>query len=333
MEEIWKVIKDSDGHYFISNLGRLKREEYEFINKMGKRFHRESFIKDNGNYNKYNGYCYYRYRGREGETVKISIHRLVALYFVENPNPQDYTQVNHIDGNKTNNKANNLEWCNERLNMEHASKHGLINRESEKRKEQAKENIKKAQEKVTKLYAKYDRDGNLIEIIKGTKHFEDSISLRRLTYKGYTYRSCEILIEKYGEVPNKIDAYRSFEVAFKSRKKYIEYTAEGEIKEYFKIKDLPISRDVLWFAFNHDIPDMINGSKWDIVKTDFPFPSTRKYKTQSVSALDDEGNVKFVFPSVKEALQFLKIKGANKFFDSIKLHEKYKGYYWVRNNA
>lgn len=333
MEEIWKVIEDSDGHYFISNLGRLKREEYEFVDKANKKQYRNSYIKDGGCLNKYNGYYYYSYRNNKGLHNHMSVHRLVAIHFINNPCPEKYDQVNHLDGNKANNIFSNLEWCNERLNMKHASKHGLINRDSEKRKIQSKANIKKAQEKVTKSYAKYDKNGNLIEIVKGVKHSDDCISIRRLTYKEYTYRSCEILIEKYGEVPNKIDAYKSFEVACKSRKKYIEYTADGKIKEYFKIKDLPISRDTLWFAFNHDIPDIINGSKWDIIKTDFPLPSTRKYKTQSVSALDDEGNVKFVFSSMKEALQFLKIKGANNFYDSIRLHKKYKGYYWVRNNA
>ena len=226
MEEIWKVIKNSDGHYFISNLGRLKREEYEFVDSANKRQHRDSYVKEKGCLNKRNGYYYYHFRDNKGSHNSTSVHRLVAIHFVDNPLPEEYDQVNHLDGNKANNIFSNLEWCNEKLNMEHASKHGLINRDSGKRKEQAKENIKKAQEKVTKFYAKYDRDGNLVEIIKGTKHFEDSISIRRLTYKGYTYRSCEILIEKYGEVPNKIDAYKSFDVTCKSRKKYIEYTAD-----------------------------------------------------------------------------------------------------------
>lgn len=331
MKEIWKLIQDSDGHYFISNLGRLKRDKYSFLDKKGKQVYRKSFIKNEGNYNKHNGYCYYCYRDYNGKTTKKSVHRLVASHFIENKKPGIYDQINHIDGVKTNNKADNLEWCDQKLNMKHASEHGLINRISEQRKEQAKINLKKAQEKVTKSYAKYDRNGNLIEIINGTQCSDGCISVKRLTYKGYTYRSCEKLIEKHGEIPNKIDAGRSFIAANKGRKKYVEHTVNNEIKEYIRLKDLPIDRECLWFAFNHDIPDIINGSTWDIVQVDFVLPSVRKYKTQSISALDDKGNIKLTFSSIKEALKFLNIKGANKFYDSIKQKEKYKGYYWVKD--
>ena len=50
-----------------------------------------SIIKNNKNYN-------------------LRVHKLVANAFI--PNPNNYEQINHIDGNKTNNKVNNLEWCN-----------------------------------------------------------------------------------------------------------------------------------------------------------------------------------------------------------------------------
>jgi len=54
-----------------------------------------------------------------------TLHRLVADHFVYNPNPKDYTQVNHIDGDRWNNSAGNLEWVSPKQNMRHAYSTGL----------------------------------------------------------------------------------------------------------------------------------------------------------------------------------------------------------------
>jgi len=66
-----------------------------------------------------------------GKNKKIMIHRLVGLHFIHNPGNKP--QINHIDGNKSNNHHSNLEWCTGKENIEHAVKTGLFM--SEKRKQ------------------------------------------------------------------------------------------------------------------------------------------------------------------------------------------------------
>lgn len=52
-------------------------------------------------------------------------HRLIAMAFVENSNPEQFNIVNHLDGNKLNNKPENLEWTDVSGNTKHATKKGL----------------------------------------------------------------------------------------------------------------------------------------------------------------------------------------------------------------
>lgn len=63
---------------------------------------------------------------KNGKIVRKNVHRLVATMFVKNPKPHIYTQVNHIDGNKKNNHAENLEWVTASENVRHAHITGLV---------------------------------------------------------------------------------------------------------------------------------------------------------------------------------------------------------------
>lgn len=56
---------------------------------------------------------------------RYKVHRLVAEHLVPNPNPSLYTQVNHIDGDRSNNAASNLEWVTSSQNVKHAYSTGL----------------------------------------------------------------------------------------------------------------------------------------------------------------------------------------------------------------
>ena len=62
--------------------------------------------------------------GTDGKRTTISVHRLVAITFMD---LQDGLQVNHRDGDKLNNSLSNLEWCTQEDNMKHAHRTGLIN--------------------------------------------------------------------------------------------------------------------------------------------------------------------------------------------------------------
>lgn len=100
MQEIWKYIEGTNKRYMVSNLGNVRTL-----------CHKEPRLLTITT--QASGYKYVMLQINK-KSVNFRLHRLVAMAFV--PNPCGYKEVNHIDGNKANNNADNLEWCTRAYN-------------------------------------------------------------------------------------------------------------------------------------------------------------------------------------------------------------------------
>ena len=132
MEEIWMPIKGYEGLYDVSNLGRVKRLERTTENSgtySGYSTFKELILKPREN-KKRHGYYEISLKKNKKEK-RFKIHRLVALTFI--PNPDNKPEVNHKDGDKSNNCVDNLEWVTSKENKKHAWETGLQNANHRKR--------------------------------------------------------------------------------------------------------------------------------------------------------------------------------------------------------
>src|SRR5690349_6500610 len=106
IETIWLPITGYEGRYEISDCGKVRNLVSGI--ELKPRFNKQ-------------GYVTAMLYGTDGKPKNKLVHRLVCFAF-NGEAPRDKQDVNHLDGIKSNNIPTNLEWTNDRLNIEHGVK-------------------------------------------------------------------------------------------------------------------------------------------------------------------------------------------------------------------
>lgn len=142
--EVWQDIPGYEGLYQASTYGRVRSTKKYRENNDSIQFLSEKARKGTKNPNGYIGInlC------KNGIVKRHTLHRIIALIFI--PNFFNYSEVNHKDENKLNNRVENLEWCTHKYN----SNYGTRNQRS------AKKRINHPA--IVKPVAQYDIYGNFI---------------------------------------------------------------------------------------------------------------------------------------------------------------------------
>lgn len=117
MQEIWKPIKGFEGSYEVSNLGRIKslpKTIYRIVKAVPTPINVGEYIM------RPHAAPYQMVTLRaNGKPIIRSVHRIVAETFI--PNPNNLPQVNHKNEIKTDNRADNLEWCTPSYNIRYSA--------------------------------------------------------------------------------------------------------------------------------------------------------------------------------------------------------------------
>ena len=165
MEELWDYVPRFKNMVQVSTLGRIKSFYRYSSGKIIQCIDIDCF-----------GYARVRIKGK-----RYKIHRLVAETFI--PNPEDKREVNHKDGNKLNNRADNLEWATRSENQKHAYKIGL-QKSSEKQKQAVS---KWNKENKIKSVHQYKLNGELIKTYKSCYDCSIELNTTNATVSRHCY--------------------------------------------------------------------------------------------------------------------------------------------------
>ena len=180
--EIWKPVKGYENCYEVSDAGRIRSLDRTIVFKDGRKRKFYGQILNTQSTNN-SGYITVGLHDT-GSAKTVLLHRVVAEAFIDNPN--GYEEVNHIDQNKFNNSASNLEWCTHKENVNHGDE------------------IERGAIKQRKSFRQLDMDGNLIRVWNGFKKMQRETGFerksvyeccigKRESYKGYRWEYVEVV--------------------------------------------------------------------------------------------------------------------------------------------
>lgn len=228
--EIWKPTFVNP-YYLISNKGRIRTLDRPIWNVQN-----NSYSIRKGKLlipSKTNSKHYWRVSipseiGNKASRKYYSIHRLVAVAFI--PNPNNLPQINHIDGNKDNNHVENLEWCDNSFNQKHAVATGL----KDISKCSAHCNLRKLTEEqvcfIKSMWNTVDKDKrgekeNFNKIIQQMFELKSPNTIRWIT-KGSTNKFFNQDIVQTTKYQEWVTEYNKLWEAFKSKKTRADYARE-----------------------------------------------------------------------------------------------------------
>lgn len=170
--EIWLPVVGYEGLYAVSNMGRVKSLGN---NKLRKEKILSQILNNNNGYLQLTLY-------KEGKMQTFLVHRLVATAFLENPN--GYRCVNHKNEIKTDNRVENLEWCDDKYNLNYKNAQAkrvastdykafqarrVAHTDYKAIVEKRKIDYKAIAEKLSRQVYQYSLDGTLVSIWESTK--------------------------------------------------------------------------------------------------------------------------------------------------------------------